>query len=240
MRVLYDNKLETATNLAMTNLDSDTYVENLYHPYLELAAVCLTSDSVITGNWSDGQSFNCISIAYHNSDFVTLAFYDLYGVEISSMPLALQRYDNCYYFETVSGVYGFRLEFTGIEKLAIGYVFFGNYLELSRFDAGASFPYDLRSTVNRTSGGQTYGNFARQLRGANVSWNRMEASERALINEYLSLVQTCKPHMIDMFHLAHDIEPPMYCTVDSSSDYKRQIDESTFIFNVSIKYKESR
>lgn len=239
MRVLYDNKLETAENLTMTNLDNDTYVTNLYHPYLELAAVCLVPDSEITGSWTDSITIDSLSVAYHNGDEVTLTMYDDSGATLATEVITLDSYDNIYYFTAVSGVYSFKLSFIGGVALRVGFIFLGEYLELSNFNAGSEYPITFRSSASSTSGGQVYGNFARELKGYSVTWDSMTDTERKELKPYFSLVQTCKPHMVDLFHLSHDIEEPFYGVFDGSPDFKK-LPESGNYYSLTLKYKEAR
>lgn len=239
MRVLYDNLLETALDLAITNLDNDSYVSNLYHPYLELACFCLSSTVTLSGRWTDPQTIDTLAIGYHNADTARVKLYDLNDNELLNYLVPLEAYDSMYYITQLANVYRFTIEFAGAENLHIGFVSFGAYVTLPRFNVGGSYPLSLNSTKSVTTGGQTYGAFARQLRGAAVSWTMITNDERSIINNYLTLVQTIKPHMIDLFYEAHASEPPMYCTVNKTGSYEKQGGDG-FYFNFDIEYLEAR
>jgi hypothetical protein len=239
MRVLYDNLVETAKSLVMTNLDNDSFAEYLYDPYLELACNCTLSTSVITGYWDDAQTINCMSIGYHNCDFATLIFKDENGDELFNELIQLETGDSIYYVTKTIGVYSFEIQLSAGENVYVGLLSFGEYVEFSRFRVSPSFPYSLRSTSSKSPGGQIYGVFARQLRGAKIQFPRISNEERSSLMEYLTAVQTCKPHMIDLYPDAHIEEPPMYANIVGSVEFEKRY-EAGFYYEYEIEYEEAR
>lgn len=240
MRVFYNNLLENSTDIAMTNLDNDSYVANLYHPYLELACFCLSTTSTITGTWADPQTINSIAIAYHNCDFCRVKLWDDNNNELLNQNIILVEYDSVYYLTTeLTGVYRFSMEFSGGSNVYVGFAYLGKYVEFSAADASPDLALDLRSTKNSSSGGQTYGMYARQLKTFKYSWSHITNVERQAMKDYLSYVQTCKPHMIDRYYEAHDQEPPCYVTVESSFETPK-LGEDGFFYSASIEYLEAR
>lgn len=239
MRVLYDNKLEVATSLTMTNLDNDSYASNLYHPYLELATICKTATATLS-RYLPGVTVNAISIGYHNCTTAVLKLYDSGWTVLLEKTITLTQYDNIYYLDTaITGVDIFTIDFTSATVVKVGYAYVGEYLQLPRFDAGSTYKFNLNSKKNVSSGGQTYGCFFNPLRSAEVSWTRITNAERQNIITYATMVQTSKPHMIDLFYEAHEEERPLYCTIDSLKDFSKRV-ESGFYYGFGIAYMEAR
>jgi len=240
MRVFYNNLLETSTDIAMTNLDNDSYVSNIYHPYLELACFCLASSSTITGTWTDPQEIDSISIAYHNCDFCRVKLYDDNDNELLNENIALEEYDNVYYLTlSITGVYRFSMEYSGGSNIYVGFAYLGKYVELPNADIEPEMALDLRSNKNISISGQTYGSYARQLKKFKYNWNLITNAERQLFIDYVTFVQTCKPHMIDRYYLAHSQEPPCYVTIESSLETPKR-GEGGFYYETSIEYVEAR
>jgi hypothetical protein len=239
MKILYDNLLESADALAMTNLDVDSYVEDLFHPYLELACLCTGLTSSVSGTWADPKAIDSVAVAYHNCDTATVTLKDSLGATLYTDEIALQPYDSVYYFAAVEGVYEFEVALSAGSALRVGLVSLGASLEMPPFSVRGSFPLALRSSSSKSPGGQASGVFARQLRGYEISWPRMGNSDRALLLDYLAAVQTCKPHMVDLFPDSHGDEPPFYGTVTDSVEVKKRA-EASFYYEVSIKWEESR
>jgi hypothetical protein len=91
-----------------------------------------------------------------------------------------------------------------------------------------------------SSGGQTYGSFARQLKTFSFNWTRITNLQKSLFDDYLTYVQTCKPHMIDPYYEAHGEEHPCYVTVNSDKFENDKREESGFAYSASLEYKEAR
>ena len=239
MRVLYNNLVESAANLAMTNLDSNSTPEYLYDPYIELACFCTASASVITGNWIDAMTVDSMAIGYHNADFARLILRDLAGDELFNQELTLESGDSIYYFASVQGAYSFEVQLSGGEPIYIGFLSFGEYLELPRFTTGWKAPLVVRSIASKSLGGQVSGVFSRHLRGAEVSLPRITNDKLDEIVEYVAAVQTCKPHMVDLYPEAHDKVPARYAHITEVGEPVKR-DESGFYWNMSITYEEAR
>lgn len=239
MRICYENFLEQALDLEMTNLEVNSTVRNLYHPYMELTADCTEPDATLTGRFVDGIHVNAICVGFHNASFCTVRLYDVDDALIVEEEVTLEAADSIYYPFDAQGVYRFEMDFSAGERLYVGYVFIGQYLELPRFTVKAKFDFELRSTASQSMGGQRFGVFRRWLRGLDVTFPRLSNAERMALLSYASTVQTVKPHMIDPFPLAHGEEPPMYCCIDDDVDIEKR-DESGFFYEVSLKWKEAR
>jgi hypothetical protein len=239
MRVLYDNLIESAIDLAMTNLDNDSYAEYLYDPYLELACICTASSSVITGSWADPVAVSAMAIGYHNADFARLILKDINDNELYNELISLEEDDSIYYITRVQGVYSFEVQLSGGEPIYIGFLSFGEYVEFPRFSVAPSMPVNIRSLSSKSLGGQISGVMARNIRGYEINIPVLTSAELDLMLEYLTAVQTCKPHMIDLYHLAHDKQAPFYGHVAQSLEVDKRVDGS-FRFEVSLKYEEAR
>jgi hypothetical protein len=239
MRICYNNQLEEANNLSMTNLESGSYVSNLYHPYLELAANCTSVETVITGSWTDSTSVNSIAVGYHNASFCHVVMYDIDSNVICDNTFTLETYDSIYYDCEVKNAYGFSLTFTGGEPIYIGYVFIGEYQELPGFDIGGSFDYEIRSQEQQSLAGQRYGVFYKPLKGFKITWARLTNNDRMILLDFAAAVQTVKGHMVDFFPDSHDEEPPCYVCLDKSLDITKR-DESYFYYKITATWKEAR
>jgi len=239
MRLLYGNLLQECTALAMTSLDTDSFVENLYHPFMELACYCVGMDSTLSGEWADGRTVNAIAIAYHNAGSARVILRDDLGAVLLDETLALEVYDSVYYVARTQGVYSFEIQFSGGENVYVGYVYLGEYLEMPSFAVGGSFPISIRSSSAVSNGGQTYGVFARQLNGYKIKWPRMTNTERTLFADYVAAVQTCRPHFVDLFPEDHDEEPPFYGTLVSSIDITKRT-EARYFYEVTAEWQEAR
>lgn len=240
MRICYDNLIELATGLSMTNLDNDSVVTNLYHPFLELACFCTEPESVLTGSWSDAQDVNVFALAFMNANFARLTLYDFGGNEVYSQLHILPTHDTVIYLDqTYSAIYSFKVEFSGGEDVYVGYVFLGKYLELPRFGTKPDRPIKVRSSSSKSLGGQVYGVFAQPLTRFSVEWPRMERSYLDSFLDYIATVQTCKPHLVDLYPEAQDSEPPLYCNLNDDVDAKKR-DEAGFFYTVSAEWEEAR
>lgn len=239
MRVLYNNLVESAVDLAMTNLDSNSVVEYLYDPYIELACFCTGSSSVVTGRWIDAMTVDSMAIGYHNADFARLILRDLEGNELFNQEIELYAVDSVYYITRTQGAYSFEVQLSGGEPIYIGFLSFGEYLELPRFSTGWKAPLVINSIASKSLGGQVSGVFARHLRAAEVSLPRVTNEKLEEIVEYLAAVQTCKPHMVDLYPEAHDKVPARYAHVTEVGEPVKR-DEAGFFWSLSISYEEAR
>jgi hypothetical protein len=238
MRVCYDNLVESAVVLALTNLQNDSFVEYLYDPYLELACFCTATTAVLTGSWEDAHDITAFAIGYHSAEFARVILKDINGDEIYNQLHTLEDNDSIYYITKVQGVFSFEIQFSSGELIYIGYLFFGEYLELPRFVSLPKFPFQLRSSSSKSLGGQVSGVMATPIRGAAISWRRMSNEKRKELYEYLTAVQTAKAHMIDLYPEAHDQEAPFYAHVTEFEDAEKEV--GGWYFNLSIKYEEAR
>lgn len=241
MRVLYNNLIETAQSLAMTNLDNDSVVEYLYDPYIELACYCTATTSVITGSWIDAMAITCMAIGYHNADFARLILKDVNGDEILNHLFALELGESIYYLTAkVEGAYSFEAQISGGEPLRVGFLGFGACLELPRFETGFDYGLVIGSTSDKSKGGQIAGVFARPLRAIEFTVPRISNSKLSELFTYLSAVQTCKPHMIDLYPAAHGEFAPMYANISKPPEKVKKRDEAGFFWTYTIAYEEAR
>ena len=186
MRIAYTNLLDSALNLTATNVDNDSSVTNLYHPYLEHALNCTETFTTITGAYATAQTVSCLAVAFHTCEELTLTLYGLTGNTLLTQVITLEVNDSVYYLTTaIADVYSFSLAFTGGEQVTIGYIYLGQCHVLSSHSAEPSFPNTVTSTSGQSTGGQTYGDFGRLLRGFSCTFPGLTSAERDLIMAYV-------------------------------------------------------
>jgi hypothetical protein len=161
------------------------------------------------------------------------------GDEIYNQLHALEAGDSVYYITVTMGVYSFEIQLSGGEPIYIGHMFFGQYREFSRFRSMPTFPFKLRSSSSKSLGGQVHGVFANPLKGYKVVWPRVEETEQSSMHEFLTAVQTCKPHMLDLYPEAHEKVAPVYANVVEIGEFQKR-DESGFYYEFSAEWEEAR
>ena len=216
-RIAYNNMLEDSIDLLATNVDNDSSVKNLYHPYMEYALWCISTTTTISGRWTSPKLINCIGVGFHTCDTVHLKLKSSSGIAIYESTITLEENDALYYFASVDNAYSFELIFQSAEAARIGYLYIGSYVELPQFNTGSEYPISLNSSSDRTRGGQVYGLFARPVQGYGVSFPRFESTDLITITEYIETVQNVKPHMVDLFPDSHSTVSPFYGVVSTDS-----------------------
>lgn len=237
--MLDDNLLEIAETLTATNAESFSSAANLYHPYMEHALNCDQTSTTISGVLLFPKTISCIALAYHNAEDCVVRLYDGSNTLLLTETIALETYDNIYYFTSTADVYRFEVDVSGAENVYVGYMYLGAYTTLPRFDSGYGMDLDIRSSRIETTGGQVSGMCTRSLKTYSLTWAAITNAEREAFETYLDTVQTCKPHMIDLFHLSHASIRPVYVTVEGSFPSKA-LSSGGLVFSASLKYKEAR
>lgn len=241
IRIAYENLLDESLNLTATNVDNDSSVNNLFHPYLEHAMNCDSTNTTVTGRFVEAKTVTCIAVAFHTAEQCTLNLYGLSGNVLLTKAITLEVADAIYYLDSaIEEVYSFSLAFTSGEQIRIGYIYLGRCHEFPSIKREGKYSVGFTGTSEQSKGGQTYGVFGAMLRKASVSIPRMTGTERNNFIAYLSTVQNVKPHMIDLFPDSHEYESSLYCTVNSNLvDFTKRW-ESGFFYSVPMEWQEAR
>ena len=215
-------------------------VTNLIHNFLELAFYATTNNCVITIIFDDNHDLNHIAYGYHNLNYMTIQFYDVYDT-LYTENLIIEDNESIYYFNKIEAVKKMVITCTTLALLLyIGSIFTGEYLDLPLFSQAPQFERVINDSNFRSSGGQSSGVRKRNYNRYPLLFENISIDELDDMRTYLNCVQGSKPHFIDRYPDAHNQEPVFYGVVESQNipTPKRRI--ANFKYDASISYRESR
>ena len=121
----------------------------------------------------------------------------------------------------------------------IEYLFAGNKVELPLFAVSPEWETQIRGESNRTNNGQVYGTVLPTLDRLSTKYLRISSEDKRIVDNYVQSVQTNIPHVVDLYHEAHDSFPPRYATLNRGiSAIKRN--EDGFFWDYDMEWLEAR
>lgn len=241
MNVIYDNYLIDAT-ISATNEDENRPITNIIHNYMELAFYSTSYESIITVEFDNSETIDCISFDYHNIETMIVQFYDVFNNLLGTEIINVNDDCNFHIFDTpYENVKTIILNVTAPDYyLYIGAVFVGEYIEFPRFIQSPQYETEINDDNFQSSGGQASGNRKRNLDNRPIEFRNISNDELEDFKIYLTYVQNSIPHFIDLYPDAHDEFPPFYGIVNIKRipTPKRRI--SDFKHNFRLTYKEAK
>jgi len=125
-------------------------------------------------------------------------------------------------------------------NIALNYLYVGNNLELPRFVVEPVYTKMIRSPVNRTFGGFTYGLQQEPLRKFSTRYIRISDEVQKKVEKYVYEVGTTIPHIIDPYPKARENVPPFWATLNIESYERTKRNENKFWWNFNLEWLEAR
>jgi hypothetical protein len=240
MRVSYNNLLKDAT-LSATNENLNRQVTNIIHNFLELAFYATGNNSIITAELNTTHDIDHVAFDYHNIDTMTIRFYNVFDVLITTETITVIDDCNFHYFDTVESVFSVQIEMTTLDSyLYVGGISIGEYFQLPNFQQTITEGLNLNDSYFTSPGGQRSGNKRFCPLPKSVNFANISNDEKNNIVTYMRYMQNSTPHFIDFYPDAQEYFPPVYGCIEMSNTSipKRRI--STWEWDININYMECR
>lgn len=237
MRFLYNNKVKTAT-LSATNGDGSYPIENVTHKFLQkkFQTTTGTVSSEITIELMEAITSDYIAIGYHNATSGTYALYDSSDSLISTNSLALTYSTDITYYTDEVDVKKIVLNITktGADPLYIGGISTSKSLLFLYQNVNPDLNLPDRDTTRVTDGGQLIGKQRTPLAVYKSGLRQITEDQKAELEVMKRLIGKVVPIYFDLYSGKHSIAAPLYCTVTSSLDCKKNSYDGTYATPVQV------
>jgi len=243
MKVYPVNAVQAA-NLASIHVAPYDSILHLFNKYIEFQVDFVSNDIEITGKWPNGIPFDTFIIGNTNAKTGSLTCYN--GTEIVfDIEFVMDEYikilNNLNQFgtEITESITEFKLNLIGDENIYVGYLFAGEVWKLPRFVINPKHSIQIRNESGRTFSGQVTGIPQHTLRSFSCEFVRVTNDDAKKMEDYVNGVQSVIPHVIDPYYEARKQFPPMFCTIEDSSERSKR-NENGFFWNLNMIWQEAR
>jgi len=178
-----------------------------------------------------------ISIGFTNADSATYEVYDSADVLITSGILSVSDYVNTLYIPAVT-CRKVLIILTSMDVLYLGGLFIGDPLIFQYHQVNPDLDKDPRGNIDKTNGGQVLGRNYKALRKTSCRVISLSESKRKEIMQMIETVGVVGTVYFDLYENNHDVEKPMYATLDSYGGLSRE--SKTGLYTMNIKAEEAR
>lgn len=217
MRVLYTNKLQSASSLTATTENYNFPLSNILVNQLAMSYKATDITVNITAVFDTAQTVNALGIAGHNANKVVISYYTLstdvtpaYSETFNS-PLGT---DVLYPVSHSGKKIVIRLE--GTEIISVGSLFIGEYLQMPKPTAYYSEKYVVTNARTDTAFGAVYGSDGEILRKLEPSFSVVDFDSYKSVVSMYSALRNYRTLFVDMNELNHTYKEPLYATLEMS------------------------
>lgn len=228
MRILYDNKLNSAGTFTATNENSSYPIEEVLDGRLSTIFKSTTSTSTITKTLSASAVISAVAWGGTNATQVIVSGYDgasnllwtdtLTGTDAkfsSDFP------GNIHYTGYTGQTTVITFAITGASPLEIGELYAGSYLQCPYFDSGATLGYTTTSGVQKSRYGQAYDTPGESLRTLSVNFSAISQTDRLLLNDFFIVAKRNRRVWVDGWESEFEYFPPLFGTMENEPSYTK-------------------
>lgn len=230
MKLLYDNKLKSAT-ITATNQNDSFPVSNVTHQFLEKRFQSTTTSTVITILFASDQTISAIALGFHNLSSGSYVLKNSGGSTLLSGSLSVTYETDITYF-TATACRSIELTLASSTTLYVGGISADNPLYFEYHNIDPRFDYLGQDISEQTRRGQVLGMKTRRLHKYRAVLGSVTLAQKTALYDMLDTVGNALTFFADLYDEAHTEARPLFCKLEGDGVFRRQSLSNDYVYTV--------